>query len=310
VIEPVHKVDTLSSFEIARFDVVEPLLKLATSIPQKSHQVRQEEDVTRDFAIPEEILREQEAFVWERWVVEIAQDRRHLCKEPCFPFLENSHMCTFCPKLMWFEDVEIDVVAGHPSTNTLIVGSCKRSSAQICQQELLDHVERFQAKTDAWQNVLEHLSLSRESLQVRYYHFVPEIRENDRDRLQKLQEDSKHVHVVDLQMLLCPFEKSLSEASIEPTENAVMSSSGTTSPSASTSGEMSPAACISSTATSLSQDLLQPANHSLSVGGDDKGNHKHREEWSPTTYFSLGVASCAFAVCTVAWLLKQNKRNH
>lgn len=295
VIESVYEAEKLCSLEIVRFDLVEPLLKLATSIAQKHRQVSRV-DVARDLTISEDILRQQEAFAWQRWVVEIAQDRRQLCMEPCFPFLENNDTCTFCPKLVWPRDVEIDVVAGHPSTNTLIVGSCKRSSAQICNNELLGHVERLKAKRDAWQNILAHLSLRQDTLQMRYYHFVPEVSEQDRDYLQKLQEECNNAHVVDLQMLLDPFEDIVRQTAIDPAANDVMGSSGAIFTSASTSGDMSPAVV-------LPESVSPP--HSVNVCAC-KG--KHREKWLSTTCFSIGVASCALAVYTMAWLfIKRNR---
>lgn len=311
VIEPVYFVHELHKFKIARFDFAEPLLQLATSIPKRVNQIRREDD-SCDLKIPDEILAQQEAFTWERWVVEIAQDRRRLCMNSCFPFLPNADMCTFCPKLLWSSaDVEIDIVAGHPSSNTLILGSCKRSSTKIDNEELLGHVLRLETKEKtAYGNLLKHLSLNPENLRKRYYHFVPRILEGDRNRVNKLEGDHEDVHVVDLDMLLAPFEMQyraeLEKQSKEPQSKEPQS--------ATTSREVTPIPFYLSdesventpTTAGLSSKLLHPPPLLLPKGSVTKDTVESLDVtkgwnevfWSRSVLLSLSVSA---VVLSLAW---------
>jgi len=146
VIEPCVKISDFSS--IVRYEVTDPLLVLVKEM--LSSNIRRE-DVDRTSSISAKVLAQMEGFHLERWIKEIAQDRHLLCSTACFPHL-LSGVCDFTPKLVWDIPAEIDIIASHPVTNTLIYGSCKRSYSNINHKNLMEHVKKLEDEKLSFKN--------------------------------------------------------------------------------------------------------------------------------------------------------------
>jgi hypothetical protein len=120
-----------------------------------------------------------EGLHFERWIKEIAQDRHLLCSTSCFPHLPSNGVCDFTPKIVWDnQDAEIDILASHPVSNTLIYGSCKRNASKIDHKNLIEHVKKLEEDTMIFTKLLKHLKLKEDegiTLSRIYYHFVPSI---------------------------------------------------------------------------------------------------------------------------------------
>lgn len=150
---------------------------------------------------------------FELWVKEIAQDRHLLCSAPCFPYLPSADVCQFTPKLVWdIPNTEIDIIASHPSSNTLIYGSCKRSSSKIDCKNLEDHVNQLEKEKEKFENLLTFLKLDCSTpLLKKFYHFVPSISEESLSMI-----DLKtNTHIVTLTDMLEPFFAKVKSQSTE-----------------------------------------------------------------------------------------------
>jgi hypothetical protein len=133
VIEPCVKISNLSS--IARYEVTDPLLNLIHGMSSNDTTTAQIKREDVDSVVPQiplhHLFEMMEGLHFERWIKEIAQDRHLLCSTSCFPHLPSHGVCDFTPKIVWdIKDAEIDILASHPVSNTLIYGSCKRNASK------------------------------------------------------------------------------------------------------------------------------------------------------------------------------------
>jgi hypothetical protein len=140
VIEPCYSVTNFKS--IIKYDVTDPLSLLAMNGTCGS--VRRE-DVLRDVCITDKALFELEGFHLERWIKEIAEDRRLLLNIASFPIPEvDLKKCVFTPKLVWdIKDCEIDFIGSVLESNLLLLGSCKRNVEHVDHENLLAHLEKL-----------------------------------------------------------------------------------------------------------------------------------------------------------------------
>lgn len=210
VIRPVFSIKNLDS--IYCFKIDDPMIELSSKLSFNDLGFRRE-DVIREPNISPDIFHQGEGFHLEKWIREIAEDRHMLLKEKSFPFLQEDRQCEFLPSVIWeFANIEIDLIASQPSTNTIIVGSCKRSHSKINHANLTGHWEALQ-KEKCFHAVLSNLKLKMDNLVVHFVHFVPQIEESEREKksLSSLGETG-FVHIVTLSDMLLPF-RSLSNSS-------------------------------------------------------------------------------------------------
>lgn len=223
VIEPCVKISNLTS--IARYEITDPLLILVDGMSSTNATQIKREDVDRVPQIPTELFEMMEGLHFERWIKEIAQDRHLLCSTSCFPHLPCNGVCDFTPKIVWDirDAVEIDILASHPVTNTLIYGSCKRSASKIDHKNLIEHVKKLEHDKMIFVKLLKHLKLKEEGIGKEkvplsriYYHFVPSI--DDALRREKIDsfsawnhhhDDDDHVYIVTLSEMLKPFRDTI-----------------------------------------------------------------------------------------------------
>jgi len=231
VIQPCVKISNLSS--IARYEVSDPLLNLIHGISSNDIAQIKREDVDRVPQIPSHLIEIMEGLHFERWIKEIAQDRHLLCSTSCFPHLPCG-MCDFTPKIVWdIKDVEIDILASHPVSNTLIYGSCKRNASKIDHKNLIEHVKKLEEDKMIFTKLLKHLKLKEEeglTLSRIYYHFVPSIDDTSlySEKMKSFSACSCHdrIHIVTLSEMLQPFRdaiqnhsNNISQSTLDPVGN-------------------------------------------------------------------------------------------
>jgi hypothetical protein len=212
VIRPVFSVKKLDS--ICCFKIDDPMIELSSKLSFKDPAVRRE-DVTREPNVPDAVIHQVEGFHLEKWIREIAEDRRMLLKKVSFPFLKEDRPCEFLPSVSWdVDNIEIDLIASQPSTNTVIVGSCKRSPSKIDHRNLEDHWKRLISRQDCFLSVLSNLKLVEKDLVVHFVHFVPQIKESEREKMSSSSlGQSGFVHIVTLSDMLSPFRSSSNSCS-------------------------------------------------------------------------------------------------
>jgi hypothetical protein len=128
------------------------------------------EDVLRDVCITDQALFELEGFHLERWIKEIAEDRRLLLNIASFPIPEvELKKCVFTPKLVWdIKDCEIDFIGSVPESNVLLLGSCKRNFEHVDHENLLAHFAKLKT-SQKYNSLLNHLCTSFLKLHLRNY---------------------------------------------------------------------------------------------------------------------------------------------
>lgn len=188
LIRPIFSLSKMSSYQqqhLSRFDICDPLVQLATcpEVTKYLSTGTKREDIKRIEDIPESVINQMEGYHWEVWIREIAEDRQLLCNVSAFPHLQSDDICIFAPALNWDLDgnveVEIDVVASQPSSNTLILGSCKRSHSKISFNNLDGHLHRLAAH-ESFGALLKLLKLQAGNLKVLKLHFIPDANANDK----------------------------------------------------------------------------------------------------------------------------------
>lgn len=221
VIEPVFKPDDLNS--IHHFEICDPLLILGANMKAQSLTAISKRNVSRNSAIDVHDFENLEGAHLEKWIKEIAEDRVILSKCPPFPFLNSNDMCLFAPRMAWddVENVEIDVIAGQPSTNTLILASCWRSDSEIKHENLTNCFERLQTSKQSahYPALVNFLNLTNDfSMKVVYYHIVTTESSPERKEqiMKSFGENIDNAHLVSLLELLSPFNQRVRGNSLSP----------------------------------------------------------------------------------------------
>eukprot|EP01031_Cornospumella_fuschlensis_P031266 gene31266-37782_t len=182
LIEPVFDLQDLTS--VVRYDLFDSMLLLAASV--KLTKTTRREDVQRSVSFGQEDLFKLEGKHFECWIREIAEDRYLLCREPSFPHLPSAGgPCRFLPQIIWNTktETEIDIVASQPGTNTLILGSCKRSASKTSHRNMLKHFHSLRDKNNMkmFSNMLNYLALN-DMFQLLFLHFVVQRSEDDQQQ--------------------------------------------------------------------------------------------------------------------------------
>ena len=207
VIEPVYSFRELNKSRIDRYEISDPLIALTEHRRNSSTQTRRH-DATGELFISESEFHQHEGLHFQRWIVEIAQDRYLLTGCPSFPYLENSSPCVFAPRLLWDlekeeeEEVDIDVVASQPATRTLIIGSCTRDREKISVNKLREQYDKLfsnESSMNALQKLLK-LDGSAVPVRVQFYHFTPDCTSE-----QVTDKKGNTHYVVSLTEMLAPF---------------------------------------------------------------------------------------------------------
>ena len=208
LVEPTYSFQNLEKEHIIKYVATDPLIRLSKYCDQNTIQRREDIKCEGRNIDVSHFQEHADGVHLERWIKEIAQDRYRLKGCPSFPNLESSAPCIFAPRLSWDKQevngLEIDLIASQPSTNTIIIGSCKRSGSSVDPDNLRTHyrdlLEHCCPQLEALYKLLKLEDKERGSLNVLFYHFVTE------SSVQEVVDCDGTTHrVVSLADMLAPF---------------------------------------------------------------------------------------------------------